>query len=83
MNTIRGTNMRNQFVLERFFRVQGNNVEACWSGQNNMASGTQWRRIGVERTTETPTEKMKIRASSIRTTVVRVNPISESPVPTK
>ena len=44
--------MRNQKVLERFFRVRGNNTKGCWSGQSNMASGTGRSRLGVERTME-------------------------------
>ena len=75
--------MRNQEVLERFFRVLGNNVEACWSGQGNMASGTQKRGALVlnERwnvpTSQSTTEKLKIHVPSTRTTVVRFNPMNE------
>ena len=48
MDTNGETGMRSQEVLEWFLRVQGNNVEACCSGQGSMASGTQRGRIGVE-----------------------------------
>ena len=43
-----GTNRRSREILEWFLRVPGDNVEACCSGQSNMASGAQRRRVGVE-----------------------------------
>ena len=87
MNTIRGTDTRNKEVLERFFRVQGNNVDACWSGQSSMAELKGSASVLSARwnvpTSRSATEKMEIHAPSTKTTAVRFNSISESPGPTK
>ena len=37
-----------QEVLDRFVRVQGNNVENCWADQGNTTGEAQRERIGVE-----------------------------------
>ena len=47
MDTHQGTDMRSREILDWFFRVPGDNVEACCSGQSNMASGAQRVRVGV------------------------------------
>ena len=47
MDIHQGTDMRSREILEWFFRVPGDNVEACCSGQSNMASGAQRVRVGV------------------------------------
>ena len=53
-NIARETEVRKQEVLDRFFRVQGNNVENCWADQSDTTGEAQCEHIGVENETEYP-----------------------------